>query len=200
MTLVLFDFDGTLSKKDSLGGFIKYAVSTKKYILGLIRFSPIFILYKLKIIKNSTAKEMLMRMFFKGADEKKFKKIAAKYSLNELDKILNDDVYKVFKNHIIQGHRVIVVSASMKCWLEPWCEKEGVELLSTQLSFIKGKFSGNFLTKNCHGIEKLNRVKELLSLDDYEEIYTYGDSNGDDEILSIADHKYKVINQIMKKI
>ncbi len=192
MNLALFDFDGTLTTKDSLDEFIKYAVGKRRYFFGLIMFSPIFILYKLKIMNNSIAKEKLFRLFFKGISEAEFRQTAINFSQKKLCAMLRPDIYEKFKNHIQNGDRVIVVSASMKCWLQPWTTEHEVELLSTELEFINAKFSGNFLTENCHGKEKLNRVKKHLNLDDYEEIYTYGDSSGDDYILAIADHKIRV--------
>ena len=192
MRLALFDFDGTLTTKDSLEEFLIFYAGKRSYYLKLILFSPIFLMYKLKIMHNSKAKEMLFRLFFSAIKEQAFRDLALRFSNSELDTILRDDIYKKFLSHIREGDRVIIVSASMKCWLEPWATRHKVELLCTELEFIDGEFSGHFSSKNCHGDEKLRRVKEILSLDDYEEIFTYGDSSGDDAILAIADHKIKV--------
>lgn len=192
MNLALFDFDGTLTRKDSLEEFIIYAVGKREYYIKLLFFSPIYLLYRLKLLDNSKAKEMLFRFYFSGIKESTLKEIAYKFSSEKLDSLLRDEIYKKFQKHKKDGDRVIIVSASMKCWLKPWSDKEGVELLSTELEFINSHFSGHFKTKNCHGIEKLNRVKEILNLNDYEKIYAYGDSSGDNEILEVADIKQKV--------
>jgi phosphatidylglycerophosphatase C len=190
--LALFDFDGTLTTKDSLEEFIIYAVGKRHYYFKLLIFSPVYILYRLKLLHNSIAKEMLFRLYFNGMDEAEFKKLALEFSEVGLEPIIRENIYQKFLEHINNGDRVVLVSASMKCWLKPWSDKHSVELLSTELEFKDGKFSGHFKTKNCHGLEKLNRVKELLNLEDYEEIFTYGDSSGDDYILEIADHKTRV--------
>ncbi|MDQ7068619.1 MAG: HAD family hydrolase [Sulfurimonas sp.] len=102
-------------------------------------------------------------------------------------KILREDIYAKFLEHIKNGDRVVIVSASMRCWLEPFATKHKVELLCTELAFKDGKFTGHFATPNCHGEEKLRRVKAHLNLDNFQKIYTYGDSSGDDAILAIAD-------------
>lgn len=188
MNLALFDFDGTLTTKDSLGEFIKYVVGPKRYFFGMMRFSPIFVAYKLKIMRNDLAKERLLEQFFKGFDEDEFREIAKRYSLEEIDLILRDEIYKKFNQHKKDGDRVVIVSASMRSWLEPWAEKQNVELLSTELEFIDKKVTGKFKTANCHGEEKVNRIKAHLSLEEYETIYAYGDSSGDDAMLAIA-HK-----------
>ena len=200
MTLALFDFDGTLSTKDSLGEFFKYALGDTKYYLTLIKFAPIFILWQLKLMKNYKAKEILFKMFFNGINEKIFKDLAQRYSLEELDKILRKNVYAKLQEHKNNGDRVIIVSASMKCWLDAWCKKENVELISTELLFKNGKFSGKFATKNCHGIEKFNRIKNYLNIDVYDSIYAYGDSNGDTQMLEMAKYKYLIKDGAIKEI
>lgn len=192
MTLVLFDFDGTLTTKDSLAEFIKFAVRRPTYYFKLALFSPIFFLYKTKLMDNSYAKELLFRLYFHKIDEESFKKKALEYGETKVYDILREDIYEKFLEHIESKHRVIIVSASMKCWLEPFATKHKVELLSTELAFKNGLFTGDFATKNCHGEEKLRRVKEHLNLDEFDKIYTYGDSSGDDSILAVADVKVKV--------
>jgi len=47
--------------------------------------------------------------------------------------------------------------------------------------------TGKFLSKNCYGIEKANKVKEAYNLSDYDYIYAYGDTRGDKELLELAD-------------
>jgi HAD superfamily hydrolase (TIGR01490 family) len=187
MNLALFDFDGTLTTKDSLDEFLKQSVGKKKYISNMFKFLPYFILWQLRLMHNGVAKEHLFRIFFKGMDEDIFKEKAKDFSLKRLDLIINQERIKLLKKHQENGDRVVIVSASMKCWLQPWCDKNSIELLSTQLEFENGYFSGRFLTPNCHGKEKENRIKKHLNVEDYETIYAYGDSSGDKEMLLLAD-------------
>lgn len=188
--LALFDFDGTLTTKDSLGEFIKFAVGDIKFYLGLMKFLPTFLKWQLGIIKNYEAKEKLFKLFFEDMSEEEFQNFAHEFSTKHLHKIQRQDAYEMFLKHIKAGDRVLIVSASMKSWLEPWCKNHEVELLSTELDFKDGKVSGNFATKNCHGQEKVDRIKTHLNLDDYEIIHAYGDSSGDIEMLELADVKY----------
>lgn len=188
MNLALFDFDGTLTKKDSLDEFLKYSVGREKYLINMFKFIPYFVLWQTKLMNNGIAKEHLFRIFFKGFDEKSFKDIAQKFSLTKLDGMMRKDRMKLLLDHQKKGDRVIIVSASMQCWLQPWCDKNNIELLSTRLEFKNGKFTGRFLTRNCHGKEKERRVREILNPKEYEKIYAYGDSSGDTQMLAMADH------------
>ncbi len=188
MNLALFDFDGTLTKKDSLGEFLKHSVSRKDYMVNMFKFLPYFTLWQLKLINNGVAKEHLFRIFFKDIDEEFFKKTATEFSLKKIDFIISKERIKILKKHQANGDRVVIVSASMQCWLQPWCDKNSIELLSTKLEFKNGTFSGKFLTPNCHGKEKVNRIKAHLNIKEYKKIYAYGDSLGDREMLALA-HK-----------
>jgi len=86
--LALFDFDGTITTDDSLIKFIRFAVGDIKTIFGMILLSPMLILYKLKLITNYKAKEIMLSYFFKGINEQEFKKVTQEYSLKHIDKIV----------------------------------------------------------------------------------------------------------------
>lgn len=191
MNLALFDFDGTLTTKDSLDEFLKYSVGNKRYLLNMLKFIPSFTLWKLRIINNSRAKERLFEIFFKGMDEALFRIKAKSFSMYRLDSIIDEQRMKILQQHQESNTRVVIVSASMRCWLEPWCQKNDIELLSTELKFEDGKYSGKFSTPNCHGEEKARRIKEHLNLEEYETIYAYGDSSGDKQMLAMAHYPIK---------
>lgn len=92
--------------------------------------------------------------------------------------------------HKKEGQTVVIVSASMRCWLKPWCDQQHIELISTELEVEDNKLTGQFSTKNCYGVEKENRVRTAYDLSIYDNIYAYGDSSGDKELLALADESY----------
>lgn len=190
MNLALFDFDGTLTSKDSLPDFIQYAVGKPAYYFGLALLIPVLLGYFFGLIRNDIAKQKLMARYFKGWSLDRFKQVASDYSRSEIDRIIRQQAIEKLNWHQQQGDRVIVVSASMEDWLKPWCDNKGVELLATRLNTENSIISGKFATPNCHGEEKVNRIKALLNLSDYDRVFAYGDSSGDTEMLAIADESY----------
>jgi phosphatidylglycerophosphatase C len=57
-----------------------------------------------------------------------------------------------------------------------------------------GRLTGRLVGANCRGAEKARRVRAWLSehgLDDAE-LWAYGDSAGDDELLALADRPLRV--------
>ncbi len=72
MIITLFDFDGTITTDDSLIKFIRFVVGDVKTAWGMILLSPMLIIYKLKLIPNYKAKQIMLSYFFKGMDEQLF--------------------------------------------------------------------------------------------------------------------------------
>ncbi len=184
--LALFDFDGTITTKDTLIEFIKYVVGDRTYLTGMAKNLPMLLAFKLKLIPNDVAKKRLLYYFFKDISESRLKEMAKKYSLTTIDKITKQSALKKIEWHKDRGDRVVVVSASMECWIKPWCDREEIELISTKLKFKDEKFIGDFDGKNCHGQEKANKIIQSIDLDYYDSIYAYGDSNGDRQMLELA--------------
>ncbi len=190
MKLALFDFDGTITTDDSLIKFIRFVVGDAKFVIGMAVLSPMLTAYKLKLIPNYKAKQYMISYFFKGMDENKFMQVAKEYSLKHIKTILRSEAMEKIAWHKEQGHKIVIVSASIECWLKPWCNENHLDLIATKLEIKDNIITGKFLTKNCYGIEKANRVQEKYNLDDYDHIYAYGDSRGDKELLELADESF----------
>jgi len=190
MILALFDFDGTITTKDSLVDFIQYAVGKPTYYKGLFFLSPMLTAYALKLIPNYIAKEKLLAYFFKGWDAVKFNQLAKQYSLEEVEKTIRPQATEKMAWHKEQGHKIIIVSASMENWLKAWCDRAGFELVSTKLEVKGSMLTGKFLTKNCYGLEKVVRVEAEYDLSKFDFVYAYGDSRGDRELLALGDKSF----------
>lgn len=188
--LSLFDFDGTITTDDSLIKFIRFVVGDIRFVLGVSVLSPMLTAYKLKLIPNYKAKQMMLSYFFKGMSEEKFIELANEYSLKHIDTILRPKAMERIAWHKEQGHEVVIVSASIESYLKPWCDKNGLGLIATRLEIKNGILTGKFATKNCYGIEKVKRIKQKYNLLEYNTIYAYGDSIGDREMLKIASKSY----------
>ncbi|AXH14466.1 HAD-IB family hydrolase [Malaciobacter mytili LMG 24559] len=188
--IAFFDFDGTITIDDTLLKFIRFVVGDKKFLVGLFILSPILILYKIKIIPNYKAKQYMLSWYFKGMQKEEFFKVSYEYSMNYIDSIVRQKAKERLLWHKNQGDKIVVVSASIDCWIRPWCEKNGLELIATKLEIKNNKISGKLLTKNCYGQEKVNRIKNQYNLNDYNHIYAYGDSKGDKEMLELANFSF----------
>lgn len=188
--LAIFDFDGTITKKDSLLEFIKFYRGDYKFYFGLVLLSPVLVLYAFKIIPNWRAKEIVLSYFFGNEDEDVFSLRCKAFAENKLPLLVKSSALKAIKKHQSNGDRVVVISASAENWLMHWCQQHGLELIATQLEVKNNKITGKIDGLNCYGIEKRNRLEAYLKVKEYKEIYAYGDSSGDKDILALATHAY----------
>ncbi|MDX1956231.1 MAG: haloacid dehalogenase-like hydrolase, partial [Chitinophagaceae bacterium] len=63
-----------------------------------------------------------------------------------------------------------------------------IRLISSLLSEEGQRITGKLEGKNCNGEQKVVRIKEQFNLDEYKEIFAYGDSKGDRPMLQLATH------------
>lgn len=185
-TLALFDFDGTLYKKDSLIEFTKFYKGKFPFYLGIIILTPILVAMKLKVISNEKAKKKFISYFFKNENYLDFKTKATKFSLTKIEPNLNSKIHSEFKNHIHFKNTIYIVTASFPEWIEPWSNNYNVEVIGTRLEVIDNKITGNLFTKNCYGKEKVNRIKQIINPKDFDKIYCYGSGKGDYEMLNLS--------------
>lgn len=183
-SIAFFDFDGTITTDDSLLKFIRFVVGDAKFALGLLA------LYMAKIIPNYRVKQYLLAWYFKGMPKDAFLAVAQEYSLKHIQTILRPEAMQRIAWHQQQGHQVVIVSASLECWLQPWCEQQGLYLLATQIDLSQPLITGRFLSANCYGQEKVNRIRAAYDLSQFNKIYAYGDSSGDKEMLALADEAF----------
>lgn len=188
--IAFFDFDGTITRKDTLFDFLRFGFGNFRFAFGIFVISPMLIAFKLKIIPNTKAKEHLLSWFFKNMSMEYFLEMANLYSLNRIDKITRRSAMQKISWHKKEGDTVVIVSASPKYWLKPWCTKNSLALLATKLEIKNGVITGKISGQNCHGYEKARRILEAYDLEKFDYIYAYGDSAGDREMLGLANYKF----------
>jgi len=188
--LALFDFDGTITFKDSFGDFIAYAVGRRRLITGAVLLSPMLLGNVLGLISNWRAKEIVSTYFFGGWDARGFVELASKYSRERLPHLIREIALERIAWHKQQGDKVVVVSASIDLWLADWCTDRALDLIATKLAIEDGKVTGRFSTRNCSGQEKVRRIGERYDVKSFDRVYAYGDSAGDKAMLGMADEKY----------
>lgn len=188
--LAIFDFDGTLTIKDTFLELIRYQKGWFSFWSGFCKLSPFVALHLVKIIPNWKAKEKVLSHFFKGENIKDFQSKCDQFSMEVIPTMFRSEAIKKLEQHQKAGHEVVVISASAENWLSGWCKSKGVKLIATRLEVESEKLTGRILGKNCYGPEKLKRLEEQFDLSEYSEVHVYGDSRGDREILEVASHRF----------
>jgi phosphatidylglycerophosphatase C len=189
-SIAFFDFDGTITRGDSLAAFIRFQHGNVGFITGLIPLIPAIIGFKAGLTDRQYAKEKLMAAFFAGIPQETLANLANSFVKQQIPAIIRPQALEKLNWHKQQGHEVVIVSASPTLWVEPWCTANGFKCISTELETVDGKITGKIKGKNCHGEEKTRRIREIFRLSDYNDIYAYGDTSGDRPMLSLASHPF----------
>lgn len=190
-TIAFFDFDGTITKKDSMIEFIRYAKGDASLLKGFITLLPALIKLKLGIMEAGPAKEQMISYFFKGMKLNEFNALCKNFSKERLPHIIKADALRAINEHKHQGHEVVVVSASAENWISYWCTENGIGYTGTRLQVDdEGRLTGKIDGVNCNGVEKVNRIKLSYDPAKYKNIYCYGDTSGDTGMLELATHRY----------
>ncbi|MEM9829784.1 MAG: HAD-IB family hydrolase [Bacteroidota bacterium] len=189
-SIAFFDFDGTISDRDSFIDFIIFYHGKFTAYLGLFRLLPILLAYKIKLVPNWKAKESVLRYFFKDEPLDEFQQYCDRYSLERIPQISRVGALQAIQKHHELGNDVYLVSASPENWLSAWCNHKGLKLIGSRLETKEKKLTGRLVGKNCYGPEKVARIHQEVILNNYQDIYCYGDSSGDRELLQLADHAY----------
>lgn len=189
-TIAAFDFDGTLTTKDTLFDFAIFCLGWPKFLIAMLLFLPTAVSYKLGKITNSEAKEVLFGLFFRNMEFDHFQEKGEKYA-SRINQILNNEAIEKLNWHKKEGHHLVIVSASIENWIAPWASQLGFEkVIATKAEIIKGKLTGKFASKNCNGPQKpIRMLVEYPQRTEYQ-LYAYGDTDGDKQLLEEADFPF----------
>lgn len=185
-TLVLFDFDGTITTKDTLIEFVRFYRGNAAYWLGIFLLAPVMVLFKLGVIPNWKAKQYFLSRYFKNEGIADFNARCLDFSSKILPRLIRPGAIRAIDEYRRENATIAVVSASAENWVRPWCDQHGIICLATKLEVKDGFLTGKLDGRNCYGDEKVCRVKDTFDLTAFSEIIAFGDSSGDKEMLALA--------------
>jgi HAD superfamily hydrolase (TIGR01490 family) len=189
MNLALFDFDGTITDRDTFAPFIYSAVSRVRVALGAALLSPMIAAYQLGVLPATRMRRAMAWMSFWGRGEEEVNEAGIAYA-KTLNNVLRKEALGRLRWHRDNGDQIVVVSASLGAYLRPWCEGNGLELICTELEARAGVLSGRYAGGDCSGAEKMRRVLARYDLGRYEVVYAYGDTEEDRELIGLAHKRY----------
>lgn len=187
--IAFFDFDGTITTRDTLLEFIKYSKGGFRFYLGFLLNSPWLIAFKLKIISNQKGKERILSHFFRNGSLEDFQRQCDRFATERVPGLVRPKALREIAKLQEAGFTIVIVSASPENWIREWSASAGASLIATRLATTgvsPKKLTGRIDGTNCHGKEKVKRIEQVYTLSGYDEIYAYGDSGGDRPMLGLA--------------
>jgi phosphatidylglycerophosphatase C len=190
MRLALFDFDGTITDRDTFTPFVRFSVGPWEWRVGSVALAPAIIAYKTGRMSRKQIRERIIQRAYTGRSAADVTALAARYSEDRLPASITPRAQDRIHWHQAKGDLVVVVSASLRGYLEPWCKSHSIDLICNDLEASNGLLTGRFEGGDCSGAEKARRVKDNYDLSRFSEIYAYGDTEDDIELLALAHEPY----------
>ncbi len=186
--IVAFDFDGTLTVRDSFMAFLRWGVSPGRYRLGLIRLIPAALSY-LHHRNRGRLKAAAVREFLSGLSREALEDRAKAFAQTQAVRLLRPDALRAWRYWRGRRAQLVIVTASPEQIVAPFARGLGADLLiATELEFdLNDRLTGALGSNNCRAQEKVVRLRAAFGAD-VRLTAAYGDTSGDTEMLKIANY------------
>lgn len=186
-----FDFDGTLTPRDTLVPFLARLYGRRRLAVAAAMVGPPWRL-EAEIHRRDHAKAQLLRRLTTGDDPARVERAGRAYA-TRLDALLVPAMRSRVEQHRQAGHELVAVSASLAAYLVPLLGDDlGFDgVIAVELAVgDDGRLSGEMSRPNVRGPQKAVRLREWLAATGGGdvELWAYGNSSGDADLLAMADH------------
>ena len=156
--VALFDFDGTITNKDTIIFLVFELLKLKPLRLFLITKTLFKILFLNKNDSIQDHKNEILFILLKNLSNEQIEKALKKYTqkIKKLHRPLILDAFKRLKNEDVI---ILVVTASPDFAVKKALEQFNVEVIGTKFEVTDNKFTGKLNSLNCYDNEKINRIK-----------------------------------------
>jgi len=187
--IVAFDFDGTLTIRDSFIQFLRWRAGPGGWALGLVRLAPAVAAYA-RDRDRGRIKAASVREFLLGVERTTLEAEAERFAERVWSGFMRPDALRVWNDWGERGAHRVIVTASPVTTVAPFARRLGADaLLGTPLVFdAEDRVTGAFAAPNCRGEEKVRRLRAVYG-EDLVLTAAYGDTSGDTEMLAIAEEK-----------
>ncbi len=190
MDLALFDFDGTITDRESFPAFIRSAVPPIRLSLGSLLLAPLILGYRLRLVSGVRVRAAIVRVAFRNASVADYLEAGRRFAREQIPSMLRPEALQRIAWHRARGDRVVVVSGAFDAYLEAWCREQGLECLCSSLESSADSLTGRYAGAQCVGDEKVQRIRARFPPDQYRQVHAYGDTVEDLAMLELAQQRW----------
>lgn len=188
-TLYCFDFDGTLTRRDTMFAFLYFA-EAQRFKQTFLSMIPHFAMVKLGLVDPAAVKLKFIAQVLQDVPEEQIHRLAQDFFQQKHQELFRPKALNYLQNLDLKTNTGLMVTASLDFWAWPFAEFLGMELVATRSVFQEGFFRGQIIGKNCNGTEKVRRILERYPHHHFENIIAFGDTKGDRPMLEWANESH----------
>ncbi|WP_018871998.1 HAD family hydrolase [Thioalkalivibrio sp. ALJ16] len=196
LPVALFDFDGTLSRRDSLFPFLRFVLGTPAFAARLPGCLPPLLGMAAGRLSRQAAKEQVLTRMLGRHALADLEAQAQAYAAGPLDRLLRPAGMQQLHWHQARGDTCVLVSASPELYLRPWARRHGIDhVIGSRLAVdAESLVTGRLVGANCQGAAKPPAIaawcEQLSPQVRVEYVAAYGDTAGDRPMLALAREGY----------
>ena len=187
--LALFDFDHTVTHSDSFGRFVRDLATPRQLASAKWTLGPWLAGYRLGLVSARQLRQRVIKLAFGGRAEEEIRLQGVRHAHAVLPGLLRPEMMQRIAWHQERGDTVVLVSASLDVYLQPWCESHGLELICNRLEASDGVLTGRYHHGDC-GPHKARLIRARYDVDAYRQVHAYGDSREDLDMLALAGQRW----------
>lgn len=194
--LAAFDFDGTISRKDTLIPFLLRATGRARFASGWRQVVAAGARGRVDLRDRDAVKAELIEHLLADRLEADLREAGERYARDLLSEDrLRPLVVDRLRAHRERGDTCVIVSASLVYYLEPIAREFGVHgVVGVEPEVCDGRLTGSLCRPNVRAEQKVVQLDAWLSAQDLVpetgHRSAYGNTSGDHALLRAADHRY----------
>jgi len=147
--IYVFDFDGTITTRDTFALFLKYYAGSARWLMNITRLMPTFIAYKLGRIDRHAVKKAVVKQFFAGKLAGDVQSKAAQFAEEIIPNLIRpaalDRINALLADPKCGVESLYICSASIGPYLRCWASSVGIHeehVMSTELEIFNNRITG----------------------------------------------------------
>lgn len=190
MDLALFDFDSTITTRDTFAEFIRFAAPRSRHLWGGPLLAPLAMGYRMGWVSGHLLRASAVRVGLGGVPLAVARAHGERFAEEVLATIERPEIMARIAWHRERGDDIMVVSGALDLYLAPWCRSHGLRWLCSELEVVEDRLTGRYRGEQCVADAKRQRVLGAVDLARYAAIHAYGDSPDDHAMLRMAQHAH----------
>jgi len=186
--IIVFDFDGTITTKDTFALFLRYYNGFLSWMWRIIILIPTFVAYGVKLIDRNAVKKHVIHRFFKNQPIAKVQSRADSFAREVIPGLIRPGAQKALDSLKNDRESLYICSASITPYLKTWGKSQNIHnILATELEHENGVCTGRISGWNVWGPGKIRRILAEFAPNTVKISHAYGDTRGDKEMLHAAE-------------
>jgi phosphatidylglycerophosphatase C len=170
--VVIFDFDGTLVRRDSLLDFcFRYGFARPVRLLFVLSLLPLALALLVTRSQGAAGSVLLWAMTL-GSSPRAFLLALRGYASGTLPRYAHDSIFDELRRHVDEGSRVLIATGSLPILARGLLTARRLERLPVVGTRLRRKWGGLVVKTHCTGHVKVDELRLRYGVAAWTQVYT----------------------------